>query len=289
MRRALWARFPRRILTNIQTFDNMKYSTKERNHVIIKGRENAFSEFIHQDFNGMKHKVRNAVSSNSEDALTWSCFETLSYLPLSLRLRTLDEIFEDAYEGQCDFKFVEENYEEDQIKIFIGKKYTGRTTRENTEVDASIELPNKLIFIEAKLYSSISMADLRNNKPYNQIAKKLRVGLDSAGNKDFYFIFLDIAPKDKLNMRKSLIEASDTSKGGYYDKWKSAWWFNYYKNGRNKSLKPLREILKNKTGQQISKQPIEQTAKNMGWLTWSDLYKNVLRGVIKKFELLEKQ
>ncbi len=268
----------------------MKYSNEQRNHVIIKGREQALSDFIQQDYNGMKHKVKNAVSSNSEDALTWSCFETISYLPLRLKLNALDEILEDAYEGQCNFKFIEENYSNEQIEIFIGKKYSGQTTKESTEVDASIELPNKLIFIEAKLYSSISLADEKNNKPFDQIAKKLRVGLDSAGNKEFYFIFLDIAPKKKLIKRKSIVDASDISKGGFYEKWKSAWWFNYYKEGRNNSLKPLKKILLNKkTGEQINKQPIESVAMNMGWLTWSDLYKNILRGVIKNFEQEENQ
>lgn len=263
----------------------MKYSNEQRNHVIIKGREQALTDFLQQDYNGMKHKVKNAISSNSEDALTWSCFEAISYLPLNLKINALDEIFEDAYEGKCDFKFIENNYTNEQIEIFIGKKYTGKATKESTEVDASIELPDKLIFIEAKLYSSISLADDDNNKPFDQIARKLRVGLDSAGNKNFYFIFLDIAPNKKLIKRKSKIEALDNSKAGYDNKWKSAWWFNYYKKGRNNSLKPLKEILIDKnSGQQINKQPIETIAMNMGWLTWSDLYKNILRGVIKKFE-----
>jgi hypothetical protein len=263
----------------------MKYSTENRNHVIIKGREQALTDFIQQDYNGMKHKVKNAINSNSEDALTWSCFETISYLPYNLKINTLDEILEDAYEGECDFKFINNTYTNEQIEIFIGKKYTGKTINESTEVDASIELPDKIIFIEAKLYSSITLADDENNKPYDQIARKLRVGLDIAGSKDFYFLFLDLAPIKKLNRRKSKIEALDNSKGGYYDKWKSAWWFNYYKKGRNNSLKPLKEILINKkTNQQINQQTVEIIAMRMGWLTWSDLYKNILRGVLKKFD-----
>jgi len=255
----------------------MKYLNEQRNHVIIKGREQILTDFLQQDYKGMKHKVKNAISSNSEDALTWSCFEILSYLPINLKVNALDEIFEDAYEGQCNFKFIENNYSADQIEIFIGKTYTGQTTKESTEVDASIELPDKLIFIEAKLYSSISVAD--KSKKHDQIARKLRVGLDVCGDKEFYFIFLDIAPNQKLNLRKTKDEALSSTKGGFYAKWKSAWWFNYYKHGRNGSLKPLKECL---DGIQVPS--MEKVSENMGWLTWSDLYKNILRGLVKNLE-----
>lgn len=257
----------------------MKYSNAERNHVIIKGREKAFNDFIEQDFNGMKHKTRNAISSNSEDALTWSCFEVLASLPLNLKLKTLDQILEDSYEGKCNFNFVENNYLEEQIEIFVGKKYSRKNTKENTEVDASIELPDKLIFIEAKLYSSISQAD--HQKPHDQIARKLRVGLDCSEclNKEFYFIFLDIAPPNKLlkftKEKKSKENALKTTP----EKWKSAWWFKYYKFGRSKSLKPLKESLKD-----IHVESIEKVSENMGWLTWSDLYKSILRGLVKNIE-----
>ena len=189
----------------------------------------------------------------------------------------MDEIFEDSYHGQSKFKFLENNYSDDQIKIFIRKTYKGKTTNESTEVDASIELPDKVVFIEAKLYSSISLADY--SKKHDQIARKLRVGVDSCENKEFYFIFLDIAPIKQLTLRKSKEEALSTSKGGFYAKWQSAWWFNYYKHGRNKSLKPLKECLVG-----IEVPSIEKVSENMGWLTWSDLYKIILRSLIKNFE-----
>ena len=78
-----------------------------------------------------------------------------------------------------------------------------------------------MIFIEAKLYSSISLPN--KIQPYNQIANKLRIGLDYArnNNKQFYFIFLDIAPLEKLSLRKPKIEAEEVS-AGFADKWKSA-------------------------------------------------------------------
>ncbi len=253
----------------------MKYENYQRNHAIIPGREKALEDFLKQGYKGMQHKWKNGISSNSEDALTWSCFEVIANFPLPKKITALDEILENAYEGKCNFNFKDQNYTEDDIKIFIGKEYTGTTTKESTEVDASIELPDKLIFIEAKLYSSISLANPLNKKPHDQIARKLRVGLDSAKDKEFYFIFLDIAPVNKLTQRKTKTEALSTSKGGFYDKWKSAWWFNYYKVGRNKSLKPLKDILSD-----IPIKSEQSVANNMGWLTWSDLYKSILRGIL---------
>ena len=114
-------------------------------------------------------------------------------------------------------------------------------------------------------------------KPHDQIARKLRIGLDSPLQdiREFFFIFLDIAPSDKLTKRKNKSEALAPSKNGFYDKWKSAWLFNYYKMGRNKSLKPLKTALEG-----INIPHIQSIADNMGWLTWSDLFKSILKGVI---------
>lgn len=255
-----------------------KYDDYRRNHVIWPGREKALENFLNQDYMGMRHKRDNAVSSNSEDALTWSCFDVLRNLPMSKKIKVLNEIWEDAYQGEVDSPFLGRSFRDDEIKIEIGKTYTGATSEEppeSTEVDTSIELPGTLVFIEAKLYSPMSMAP---EKPYDQIARKLRIGLDNPlgdGNYDFYFIFLDIAPRDKLILRKSKKEAKAPSKG-YHDKWKSAWWFNYYKEGRNNSLKPLKHILKGI----IPVKDIEKVSKNMGWLAWPDLFKDILRGMI---------
>lgn len=251
----------------------MKYSNYQRNHVIIPGRENALNEFLNQDYKGLKHKLKNGISSNSEDALTWSCFEILSFLPNNKKIDALDEILEDAYQGKCNFSFKTNKYQEKNIQIHVGKTYTGKMTKESTEVDASIELPDKIIFLEAKLYSAISLAS--ESKKHNQIAKKIRVGLDTFPEKEFYFIFLDIAPNNKLIVRKSKEEALKPS-NGFHEKWKSAWWFNYYKNGRNNSLKPLKSCLEGITiNQKINS--IETISQNMGWLTWTDLFKTILR------------
>jgi hypothetical protein len=252
----------------------MIYEDYRRNHVILPGREGELKKFLRPEY-----KSKYKCNSHSEDALTWSCFDIISQLPFPKKIKTLDEILEDSFNNgkdkfTCNFKFKDQNYEENDISIFIGKKYHRTSVKEEkTEVDASIELPDKIIFFEAKLFSSISLADESNHKPHDQIARKLRVGLDYSKheNKEFYFIFLDIAPPStllKFAKEKSKEKALENSK----DKWKSAWWFNYYKMGRNNSLSPLKKVLEG-----VDIPPIESVAKNMGWLTWSDLFKIVLR------------
>ena len=260
----------------------MKYETFLRNHVVLPGREKVLEKFLKQDYEGRNYKWRYRCNSNSEDALTWSCFDILRNLPLSKRTKVLGEIWEDAYENadraKIKFPFSDENPRNDDIKIEIGKTYTGSTTGEKTEVDASIESPGVLVFVEAKLYSPLSMKSVKH--PHDQITRKLRIGLDNPlgnGNYDFYFIFLDIAPLNKLICRKSRKEAEMPAKG-FHDKWKSAWWFSYYKKGRNNSHKPLKDALKGIKG--IEVKDIKQVAKNMGWLTWADLFKDLLRGMI---------
>lgn len=256
----------------------MIYKDYRRNHVILPGRENALESFLKQDYKGMQHKWKNGFNSPSEDALTWSCFDVLSNMPIEKKTTVLDEIFEDAYQGKTKFKFKNEKLKEDELQIYIGKQYTGTSTNESTEVDASIELPGKLIFVEAKLYSPMSMA-LLPKKPHDQIARKLRVGLDSPLNdtREFFFIFLDLVPLEKLTKRKNKSEALAPARKGFEDKWKSAWLFNYYKHGRNNSLIPLKKALEG-----IDTPPIKPIANNMGWLTWGDLFKSILRGVVSK-------
>lgn len=253
----------------------MIYDDFARNHVILPGREDALEEFLNQGYKGMKHKWKHGCNSHSEDALTWSCFDVLANLPFKNKLFVLNQMFEDAYQEKTKIHLAEGQCKNDQIGIHIGKQYTGRSSQESTEVDASIELPGMLIFIEAKLYSAISPAS-PPEKPHNQIARKLRIGLDSPldDTRDFYFIFLDIAPAEKLTKRQSKKDALLPS-SSFHNKWKSAWWFKYYRDGRNNSMRPLEEALEG-----IEHPPIESIAANMGWLTWGDLFKSVLQGVI---------
>ena len=76
----------------------------QRNHVIVQGREKALDEFLNSTTvikgERVKHKLEYSYSSNSEDALTWSCFDTLrNYKPENLA-DALNEILEDAFENK---------------------------------------------------------------------------------------------------------------------------------------------------------------------------------------------
>lgn len=255
----------------------IKYDDYKRNHVIVPGREKELEIFLKSTFKGVNHKSKNSISSNSEDALTWSCFDLISQLPDSKKIIALDEILEHSYCGndmnqKMPFSF---SYEND-IKIEVGKNYKGHFTKEETELDASIETSNKIIFFEAKLYSSISLKD--HSKEYDQIAKKLRVGLDysSKEKKEFYFIFLDIAPRDQLYKFSDEKKSKENAEKLPTKKWKSVWWFNRYKNGWKGSSKPLEEILCGIT----TNQSVKSISENMGWLTWFDLFKITMRGMI---------
>jgi hypothetical protein len=254
----------------------MIYEKYQRNHVILPGREEALESFLKQAYKGMQHKLKNAVSSNSEDALTWSCFDVLANLPSLDKAAVLDEILEDSFQGKSPFSFKARGIGSEDIKIHVGKSYTGASTKESTEVDASIEAPGILVFVEAKLYSSVSPAS-PPEKPHDQIARKLRVGLDSPtpDAKEFHFVFLDIAPADVMYERREKAEAMGESGGGYRDKWRSAWLFKYYKHGSNNSLRPLEEVLEG-----IAHPPVELVVSRMGWLTWADLFKCTLRAAL---------
>lgn len=241
----------------------MKYSNHQRNHAVLPESEQALHQFLNASvvINGeiKQHKLEHATNSSSEDALTWSCFDRLRNLPKEKISFALDEIFEDAF---GDFKEkkepVPESFsfaDEQNIEIHIGKNYDAVSVNESSEVDVSIETDSKLIFIEAKLYSKISMPD--ENRIHDQIARKLRVGLDTANasNREFYFIFLDIAPC--LEILK------------YGDKKQiSARRFLYYRNHSENLIKPLSGI---------PYQNIERISQNMGWLTWASLFKTILR------------
>jgi len=246
----------------------MKYSNYPRNHVIMPGREQALDDFLNAnlllDGKVKKHKLEHSYNSNSEDALTWSCFDVLRNLPHDKKIQALDEIMEDAFGEEPSFrKFSFAN--EENININIGKWYSIKdsSNRESTEVDASIETDSKLIFIEAKLYNTISLPDEQH--PYDQIIRKIRIGLNEAANRsknaktvDFYFILLDIAPIDYLLK--------------YGDKSITAKIFSSYKGNTDLLNSELQGILYT--------QSLDDIVQNMGWLTWACLFKTVLRAVI---------
>jgi len=217
--------------------------------------------------------MKNARSANSEDALTWSCFDTLANVSQRRRASALEELWELAYGDMAAPDGLEAS------TIQIGKIYgAGKKT---TEVDLSLEGDSFLVLVEAKLYSPMSQADPDNDKPHNQIERKLTIGLRAAHamRKDFYFILLDIAPADclaQLNPGASLDEAMRKA-SGFGGKWLTSYWFSRYKYGHRGSLKPLRDLLL-KEG--LNAGQVAQVAYRMSWLTWADVFKVVLRAVI---------
>ncbi len=249
------------------------YKDSRDNHVIWPGRERHLGEFLGQSFKGINHKRKNARSSSSEDALTWSCFDTLANVNQIRRALALEELWELAYGDMA----APDGFE--SSKVYIGKSYGAG--KETTEVDLSFEGDGFLVLMEAKLYSPMSQADPDNDKPHNQIARKLTIGLRAAEatGKDFYFILLDIAPADclaQLNPSVSLDEAKGKA-SGFGGKWITSYWFSRYKYGRHGSLKPLKDLL---LEEGLKADQAAQVARRMAWLTWADVFKVVLRAVI---------
>jgi len=246
------------------------YDDYEDNFVVVPGREAALKAFVNQSYAGQRHKVKATRSSNSEDALTWSCFDTLNCLPRAHREAALSSLWNLAFpDSPLPSGFA-------RGAIYVGKTYG--SAKERTEVDASIEGNGVLVFVEAKLYSPMSLADEANRKPHDQIARKLRVGIREAERTqtDFYFLILDIAPKEilrNLNPGVSLAESKSTKRGGFASKWLTAYWFSRYKGGS--SVTPLREVLSDIPGADAG-----AMSKNMGWLVWSDMFKITLRSVM---------
>lgn len=254
------------------------YADYRDNHVIWPGRKAALKKFVQQTYGGMRHKVRPAHSSNSEDALTWSCFDTLAQLPEEARRKAVTDIWE--------LTFGDRNAPEGVLSgaIHIGKRYQ---QGESTEIDASIEGPGVIVFIEAKLYSTMSAADPDKRKPHNQIERKLRVGLREAArcNSQFFFILLDVAPLEALrslspgvSLAKAMMPNATKPKGtGFRGKWTTAYWFARYKYGSRGSLAPLQKLLADAGFPDMRAKDV---ATGMGWLTWGDVFKSVLRSAM---------
>ncbi len=253
------------------------YQDYEDNFVIWPGREGALEQFVNKRYHdGPRLKLLQTKSSNSEDALTWSCFDTLNNIPGNPRKSALAHLWALAFDGRP----APEGFLTGEITI--GKEYNWE--KENTEVDASIEGDKVLVFIEAKLYSPISPADPHNRKPYDQIARKLRIGLGEAqrSGKDFYFILLDIAPRKilrGLKPRPNPSNGQQKPRGGFAGKWQTADSFSLYKGMRG-NTGPLCEALKGLSGVDVN-----AVANNMGWLTWSDVFKAVLRATVESLQL----
>jgi hypothetical protein len=130
----------------------------------------------------------------------------------------------------------------------------------------------------------MSGADPSRGKLHNQLERKLRVGLRQAAaeGKRFFFILLDIAPREALRLMKpgaSLEEARSASATGFGGKWLTAYWFTRYKCGSRGSLSPLQEVL---TQCGLPASSAKEAADSMGWLTWADVFKAVLRATVAR-------
>jgi len=93
---------------------------------------------------------------------------------------------------------------------------------------------------------------------------------------EFFFIFLDIAPRKEIykftNEKKSKKNALKLPT----KKWKSVWWFNRYKKGWRNDLTPLEKVINDIP----TAQTVKSISENIGWLTWFDLFKITMRGLI---------
>jgi hypothetical protein len=255
------------------------YEDYRDNHAIWPGTEVALNKFLDGTFKGRNHKKKNARSSNSEDALTWSCFNTLANVSHERRAAALEELWELAFDGLPEPPGLAWS------EISTGKTY-GKG-QHSTEVDLSFEGQSFLIFVEAKLYSPMSQSELdpdtKKNKRDDQIVRKLTIGLHEAkeAHKDFYFILLDIAPCDCLRKLSPRVKLSAAKKKapGFRGKWVTAYWFSRYKGRRGATLTPLRQLLREKN---LDASQASQIADQMGWLTWADVFKVVLRAVIRE-------
>ena len=203
------------------------YDDNKRNHIIWPGREPELKKFLDSTYKGMSHKQKNAKSSNSEDALTWSCFDVLGQVRGSLREKALREVWEDSFGSDPKVPAPKAFKNADKVEIRVGKTYSNDAG--DTEVDASLEGKGLLVFFEAKLYSTVSLK--RTDRDDDQIAHKIRIGLQEAAKtaRDFYFVFLDLAPREQLTQGRPKTDAENPKLTGYQNKWKSAYWFSRYK------------------------------------------------------------
>src|SRR5438105_9173810 len=100
-----------------RTSGALVYGDYRDNFVIWPGREAEVAQFVNQTYGGQRHKLRHTRSSNSEDALTWSCFGTLNCLPPAQKANALATIWALAFDDRPPPAGLLEGH------IFIGKKY----------------------------------------------------------------------------------------------------------------------------------------------------------------------
>lgn len=211
---------------------------------------------------GLVHGLSYLGSENSEDAITWNVFRTLMKSPVS---KWFSHIF-----PMINNMTVQE-YE--NTDFFFWKEFpppSARSVKEGkTQVDFSIETPEKLMFVEVKYKSDISPAT-RYDAERDQIIRNIDTGTWAAceKGKDFYFILLISRDcnlsADKFNLYKKKPERMEEKIGFYRDDIKDyssvaghmhlLYWEDLYRILQNKGfaektgldLKELLDFLKDK-------------------------------------------
>lgn len=199
-------------------------------------------------------------SENSEDALMWNVFKTLTKKSPSIWFTDL-------------FPVIMDNQEYNNMEFYFWKEFSPPPSRQikegNTHVDLTIETPKKIIFIEAKYKSEISLKTTYDSER-DQIIRNLDVGSWAAREreKEFYFILLltksGSTSIDKFNFYKNNPERIKEKIGSYRDDLKNysvltenmyiIYWEDIYKLLHNKEflekanldLMELQEYLKDK-------------------------------------------
>jgi hypothetical protein len=132
--------------------------------------------------------------------------------------------------------------------------------------------PNRSAFADIPAPPGFLSDQIHVGKRYGELRAETEVdGLKEAqriGRTTFYLIILDIAPNEILRTLKppgtTLADARGTKRRGFAAKWLTAYWFRRYKN----VVTPLRSVLHD-----IPDVDAHAVAANMGWLTWSDVFK----------------
>ncbi len=199
-------------------------------------------------------------SENSEDAITWNVFRTLIKSPVS---EWFSHIFPVNMTGEeyenTEFSFWKEFIPPPSRPVKEGK----------TQVDFTVETPDKLIFLEVKYKSDISPGT-RYDAERDQIIRNVDTGTWAAceKGKNFYFILLISRDcnlsADKFNLYKKKPERMEEKIGFYRDDIKDyssvaghmhlLYWEDLYRILQNKGfaektgldLKELLDFLKDK-------------------------------------------
>ena len=104
------------------------YEDHRDNHAIWPGREPYLVKFLRQSFKGMNHKKKPSISSNSEDAITWSCFDTLKIVSQERRGLGISVgiLLPHIIRDDVDLRFLMR-----EKKVSIGRRFSGVGTNKS--------------------------------------------------------------------------------------------------------------------------------------------------------------